>query len=96
MPFYGELHRRYHDQGLEVVAISVDEDEAAARRFFDGLSLPFALLWDSDHAVVGRWDIDTMPTSFLIDRQGVVRHAHPGFTDATRARTEAQLQVLLK
>ncbi len=96
MPFYEDLYQRHRADGFEVVAVSIDEDVALARRFMDSVSVSFTVVWDADHVAAERFRPRTMPSSYVIDRQGVVRHVHVGFLDETREATRAQVLALLQ
>ena len=96
LPFFAELHGRLGSRGLTVVALSVDEDRAAASKFVDSMKLPFVVLWDRDQKNVARLNVPKMPTSFLLDRQGRVRKVYGGFNDADRKVIEADVMALQK
>ena len=95
LPFFAELHGRHAKAGLEVVALSVDEERSAAKDFVAPLKLPFVLLWDRNQAAVAGLDVAKMPTSFLVDRQGKVRALYAGFRADDRAVIEREVVALL-
>ncbi len=95
MPYYKALHTRLADRGFEIVAINVDEDRALGQRFATELALPFPVVWDKGHTIAERYPIPTMPTALLVDREGVIRHVHPGFREGDEGPLEAQLEALL-
>lgn len=78
-PFYSELHAELSGRGLEIVAVSVDEDADAIRRFLDGRPVPFRVVHDADGRFPERMKVDTMPTLFLLDRAGRLVWRHAGF-----------------
>jgi thiol-disulfide isomerase/thioredoxin len=94
-PALDQLYREFHDQGLEVVAVSVDEDRRAALAFLAQRphTLPVAL--DPKGALAHAFKIEGMPSSVLIDGKGVIRYAHTGFNDATLASWRRELHELL-
>ena len=51
---------------------------------------------DAQHAVAGRYEPTTMPSSYLIDRSGVVRHVHRGFRASDAAVLDAEIRALLQ
>jgi thiol-disulfide isomerase/thioredoxin len=87
-PFYSELHAELSGRGLEIVAVSVDEDAAAIRRFLDGRPVPFRVVHDAEGRFPERMGVDTMPTLFLLDRAGRLAWRHAGFEagDASEIR----------
>jgi thiol-disulfide isomerase/thioredoxin len=95
-PMMGQLHDDYAKQGLVIAAVSVDEKPAAAAAFVKKLAPPFATLHDREQALVQQVVVPTMPTSYLVGRDGRVRFVHRGFHgDATARELRKQIEVLL-
>jgi peroxiredoxin len=65
--------------GFSVIGISVDESEEDMTRFLKKNKVAFPVARDAAHKLVATANVSTMPTSFLIDRKGVIRHVHSGF-----------------
>jgi peroxiredoxin len=91
------LSERYASEGLKVVGISEDEDDDKGKigPFADSYGAKFALGWDGDKAIARQYKPETMPSSFLIDRSGVVRFAHVGFHDGEEAELDREIRSLL-
>jgi peroxiredoxin len=89
------LHRKYKDKGLVVIGINVDRDLAKARAFSSELKLSFPVLHDAAHGLAERFDPPRMPSSFMIDRKGVVRYVHEGFRAGDEAEIEKHIKQLL-
>jgi len=82
MPHLESLRGKYAENGLVVVTVSLDESEAAAREYLETQGLTeFVVLWGSladATAVRSLYDVERIPHTFLIDRQGIIRYAdHP-------------------
>lgn len=82
LPLLEELRREFSPRDFQVLAVNLDDDPSKARRFLDKRPVGYPSAHDPKGAVPGRFGVETMPTSYLIDRQGVVRHVHPGFRKA--------------
>jgi peroxiredoxin len=78
-----------------VIAVSVDEDPAAVRRYLDATPLPFPVVLDPQARVPELLGVDTMPQCFLIDRAGDIRLRHRGFHDGDDATLRAEILRLL-
>jgi cytochrome c biogenesis protein CcmG/thiol:disulfide interchange protein DsbE len=91
------LGERYRADGLKIVGISEDEedDRGKIRPFADAYGAKFALVWDGDKAVARRYGPETMPSSFLIDRRGVVRFVHVGFHDGEEIEVDREIRELI-
>lgn len=95
MAFHADLVARYRDRGLAVVAVSVDDERPLAERFMAERPMPFDVVWDEGHVNAERWPIETMPTSFLIGRDGRVQRVHHGFDDQVAAEILRDVESLL-
>ncbi len=90
-PAMARLHADYQARGLQIVAISVDEKPAAATAFWKKMAPPFSALHDKEQKLVQQVAVPTMPTSYLIGRDGKVRAVHIGFRgDLTQLRREIE------
>jgi thiol-disulfide isomerase/thioredoxin len=76
MPALERLRRKVGLPGLAVLALDVGDDAGAVAAFFRdiGLAPGFEVLLDQDLAVAKKWQVDGMPTSFLIDADGRIRY----------------------
>jgi thiol-disulfide isomerase/thioredoxin len=82
LPELKRLASEYSGKKLRVLAINVDTDRRAARRLLSNLGLtvsPLEILWDTKSKAVSAYNIETMPSSYILDPQGVIRFAHSGF-----------------
>lgn len=95
-PMMARLHRDFAPQGLVIAAIGIDEKAAAAAAFVKKLAPVFPTLHDRNQALVKQVVVPTMPTSYLVGRDGRVRFIHQGFHgDRTEAELRRQLTELL-
>jgi thiol-disulfide isomerase/thioredoxin len=96
-PVMEELHKRYADRGLVIIAINVDENRPDMEAFLKKNVATFAVLRDANQKLVEKAGIATMPSSFLLDRDGKVRFTHTGFRGAeTKKKYEEEIETLLK
>jgi peroxiredoxin len=96
LPVLNRLYSRYREQGLVVVGVSVDRTERNARGFLRRTPVDFRVVHDSAHAVAGRYNPPTMPSSYIVDRRGVIRHIHEGFRSGDAAVIEREVRALLR
>ena len=95
MPQLQALYARYKDRGLAVVALSVDDDEPDALAFTKAVRVTFPTPWDGSHAIVEKWKPTTMPTTYVVDRAGIVRFIHHGFHEGDTKTLESELSDYL-
>ncbi|WP_163582758.1 thiol-disulfide oxidoreductase ResA [Gracilibacillus saliphilus] len=72
MPYMEELYPKYKEQGVEIVAVSVDATELVIDKFVDHYNLSFPILHDKDSQVLDAYGIRPLPTTYFIDENGVV------------------------
>jgi peroxiredoxin len=91
------LHGKYSATGLTIIGISEDdaEDKDKIASFAAAYGAKFAIAWDGDKAVAQQYKPDSMPSSFVIDRKGVVRYEHVGFRSGDEIVIEKEIQELL-
>ncbi len=95
LPAFQRLYARYYRQGLRVVGVNVDRDEGAMRRFVERTGVRFSNVHDADRAVARRWGGNTMPTTWVVDARGVVRHVNDGYHAGDERRVERVVRELL-
>ena len=96
MPALDALARRHGERGFTVVGVNKDASAADAERFLRRVPVGFSLVSDADDAIAGAFGVRAMPSGYLIDRRGVVRRVHRGFTAETAVALEREIAELLE
>ena len=95
LPMLDDLAVRLKGKGIEVVGLSIDENLADAEQFLQRKSdWSLTLGHDPEQKTADRFKPPKMPTSYVIDRNGVVRQMNAGFERADLEKIEAQLLEL--
>jgi cytochrome c biogenesis protein CcmG/thiol:disulfide interchange protein DsbE len=96
-PKLQDLSAKYSGRGLEIVGISEDEaeDKDKIPSFADMYGAKFTIAWDENRSAARKYKPETMPSSFVIDKRGVVRFAHVGYHDGDEAEIEKEIKGLL-
>lgn len=94
-PALNKLHEKLKAQGFEVVAINLDEDKTKAEQFLKEIPVTFTVLTDAKGEWADKFVVESMPTSFIIDKQGVVQNIHHGFTAGDIGELEKKITDLL-
>jgi cytochrome c biogenesis protein CcmG, thiol:disulfide interchange protein DsbE len=85
---------------VAVIAVSIDDPESVQKEkllaFAGESQARFALAWDKKHGDAGRYGVESLPTSFILDRQGVVRRVHVDFHKGEEAAIAAEVKALLE
>ena len=96
-PKLQDLNTKYGTSGLQIIGISEDEadDKDKIPGFADTYGAKFTLGWDEDKTIAKHYKPETMPSSFIIDKKGVVRYAHVGYHDGEEVEIEKEIKDLL-
>lgn len=78
-PFLNKLHTELKDQGLHIVGVNLDEVPEDAQAFLSKFPAEFTVAADANQQCAKEFDVKAMPSSYLVDRDGVVRYVHYGF-----------------
>jgi thiol-disulfide isomerase/thioredoxin len=96
LPMYERLVKQYGRRGFKVYAINTDEDPDEVRPFVKETKLTLPILLDRDAEFVEtQLNVRVMPTSFILDKQGRVRHVHEGFAAEFLPKLQAEIEALL-
>ncbi|WLD57475.1 TlpA family protein disulfide reductase [Salinispirillum sp. LH 10-3-1] len=95
-PFMNELHARYKDQGLRILAVNVDETQADAQRFLDRFPADFQIVYDHKASLPPLYGVEGMPTAYYIDHHGQIQYEKIGFRLGERAATEQRLIEMMQ
>ncbi|MFA7242156.1 MAG: redoxin family protein [Sulfuricellaceae bacterium] len=95
-PKIDRIYAKYRERGFDVVAVNQDQELGEALRFAEQQPISFTLVTDRDHSIAERYGVKAMPSAYLIDRKGVVRHIHRGYKQDSAAALEKQIVALLE
>jgi cytochrome c biogenesis protein CcmG, thiol:disulfide interchange protein DsbE len=95
-PWLNELQKKYGKDGFEVVGVNVDASKADADSFLATTPAEFTILLDPEGKVANSYELQGMPSSYMIDRTGKVYLVHRGFKDGEGAELEAKIKQLLQ
>lgn len=96
MPHLNKLYDKYRSAGFTMLGVNVDEDPRTASGAAAKLAVRFPVLFDADKQVSRLYDLQSMPATVLIDRDGRVRYLHRGYRDGMEEAYERQIRELVK
>lgn len=97
-PKYQDLYTKYKASGLEILAVSADEPDNKAEipGFVKTYGAKFPVGWEPERSAPKAWGVtSTMPTAFIVDKQGIVRHKHEKFEAGDAEKIEKMVKELL-
>jgi len=96
VPFFNGLQAKYGAQGLDVVGLTLEEDGEAVAEFLDAVPVSFLIARDPTGHAGEVFAVESMPTAFLIGRDGRVAARFEGGDKTAHARLEAAARTLLE
>jgi thiol-disulfide isomerase/thioredoxin len=94
LPLLAKMAARLKPRGIEIVAVNIDDEPKNAEAFLRDHDVHLTVVADRDKSIVGKYAPPKMPTSFVVDRGGVVRAVNDGFEPSDAPRIESQLLSL--
>lgn len=94
-PTYQKLVQSMNGE-LVVLAISQDDDTKGIAAFVSETGAKFPVLWDDNKAVAESYDPPTMPTAFVVDKNGIIRFVHAGYRVGDEATLEEDVRSLTR
>lgn len=92
----GTMRERYQEAGVELLAVSLDQNRLQADELAADLGVRYPVLHDAGGEVGRLYDVNRMPVMVLIDRGGVVRDVFEGFRRGNEQQYLERVQALLR
>jgi len=96
MPLLDELYSRYERVGFSLLGVNIDDDSRKAMSMVSELGVSFPVLFDARKEVSKLYEVDAMPVTVLIDREGIVRYVHHGYKPGYEDKYLDQIRSLLR
>jgi cytochrome c biogenesis protein CcmG, thiol:disulfide interchange protein DsbE len=96
LPWAERLHRDHQAAGLEAIGISIDAEPADAVAFLKRHPVGFPVVSDAKDEIAALYNVQDVPSSYLIDRGGVLRAVFRGFTPADSRPRLREVAALLR
>ena len=97
MPAMERLYRSYSRKDFEILAVSTDPQGAAVTRpFQQEMGFTFPILHDAEYRIGLIYGARSLPMTFMVDRQGIVRQKVPGARDWGGPDARELIQALMK
>ncbi len=96
-PKYQELVDQFGGD-LSVIAVSVDEedtDKAKLEEFVKATGVKFSIVWDKNKSAAKAYSPPKMPTAFVVDKTGTIRHIHAGYGEGEEEKIAEEIKALI-
>lgn len=95
-PWLNAMQQKYADDGLVVVGVNVDQEPESAAAFLADYPANFQIAYDQEGRLAKQFDVQGMPSSFVIGRDGERKARHLGFKVKRQNEYEAAIVAALK
>jgi thiol-disulfide isomerase/thioredoxin len=95
-PAIDALQKELRDKGFRALAVNVDEERRNADNFLATRPHTLTVVFDPKGRAAETFQLQGMPSTVLIDRKGVVRVTHMGYTEKTIVQYRAEILALLE
>ncbi len=96
MPLLDDLYGRYQRVGFSLLGINIDDDSRRAMQMVEELGVNFPVLFDESKEVSKLYEVEAMPVTVLVDREGRVRHVHHGYKPGYEEKYLTEIRSLLR
>lgn len=96
MPLLDDLYARYQRVGFTLLGVNIDDDSRRAMKMIEELGISFPVLFDESKDVSKLYEVEVMPTTVLVDREGTVRHIHHGYKPGYEDKYLTEIRALLR
>ena len=96
MPLLDELYTRYERVGFSLLGVNIDDDSQRAMDMISDLGVTFPVLFDDRKEVSKLYQVDAMPVTVLVDREGSVRYVHHGYKPGYEQQYLDEIRSLLR
>jgi len=96
MPLLDRLHHRYEDTGFAVLGVNVEGEIEPAQDIVDKTNVTFPILIDDGQKVSEMYNLQAMPSTVVVDRDGVVRYIHLGYKPGDEAKYVEVVKQLIR
>ncbi len=96
MPYLEEIYKKYKKFGFTILAVNVDEDSTLANQFLSDMDITFPILYDNTNKVSELYNVEAMPTTVIIDRNGKKRFLHLGYQPGFEEHYRDEIKRLIR
>jgi len=97
MPLLESIYKKYNKLGFVLLGVNVEPDSKAAEAWLAKQApVSFPILYDTESKVTTLYNVNSMPSTVIVDRQGNVRMLHRGYKAGDENEYLDQIRTLIK
>jgi thiol-disulfide isomerase/thioredoxin len=95
-PWLNTMNEKYAHDGLVIVGVNLDQDSESAAAFLQEYPARFRISYDASGTLAREFNVQAMPSSFVIGRDGEIAAHHLGFKVRRQDDYEAAIVAALQ
>jgi thiol-disulfide isomerase/thioredoxin len=97
MPHLADLYNKLKDVSLTIIGVNLDEDKNKINTFKEsiGIEIPFTIINDKESKLPILYNVEGMPTTIIIDKQGIIKFKETGFDNDIKEKLDKTIYELL-
>jgi thiol-disulfide isomerase/thioredoxin len=96
MPLLDDIYRKYGKLGFVILGINVEQDSSKAKTYLHDVPVTFPILYDTQNTLSKLYDVNAMPTTVIVDRNGKIRYIHQGYQPGYETTYKQQIKELIR
>lgn len=96
MPVLETFYGKYQDLGVSVWGVNVEQESQAGRDFLADLTLTFPIFFDETNTISATYQVEAMPTTVIVDRDGLVRYSFKGYKPGYEKKYAKAIKKLIR
>ncbi len=96
MPLLDDLYNRYERVGFKLLGVNIDDNSQRAIDMMKELGVDFPILFDATKDVSKLYEVNAMPVTVILDREGNVRYVHKGYKPGYEEKYLNEVRALLR
>ena len=81
---------------MTILGINIDADPELSKKLLKDTKVSFPILFDPENQVSDQYEIESMPSTFLVDKKGKFRYRHNGYLAGYEKKYDEQIKQLLR
>ncbi len=95
LPLLNDLYNKYKSKGFVLLGVNIDDKSAPAKKMIKELKINFPVLFDNNQSTSESYDLQAMPSTFILDKNGIIRFSHYGYKSGYEKKYEKDVKSLL-
>ena len=96
MPILDDLYKRYSKLGFTLIGVNVEQDSSKANAYLKDIPVSFPVLYDTGNLTSKLYNVNAMPTTVMVDRNGNMRFIHHGYKPGYENDYKKQIKALIR